>query len=167
MNILEDFSKRIQELHKTAASMTRSAQQFARLRDDLVAGVERLRIMHPALVRSHEDGEREAPQEEDVWASSSAEALLQAVRDYHARTKRFPSSTKELKPDAVVAAFLDAHPTALTVAKDIVRKQLPRKRPPGGPTCLPPSRALRTAEAVASSVARQTPNPLMEKMFAR
>jgi hypothetical protein len=132
MHNCQNFSKHIAKIVKAAKTQLAEAKHLEKIRDQMVQGIDGVRMNHPSLVpevlEQNEDEEGTADEmppissSGDRWATVEGQLFLSAFRAGK-RGRTYPKEAADLKLDKETVAFVQSHPDAFTAAKEVLQKE--------------------------------------------
>jgi hypothetical protein len=129
----ENFSKHILKISKAAKTQLAEVKALEKIRDQMVQGIEGVRVNHPSLVPEvmEQDEEEQGTAQEampgaeppfDRWATVGGQLFLTAFRAGK-RGRIYPKEAADLKLDHETVAFLQLHPDAFAAAKEVLQRE--------------------------------------------
>jgi len=125
----ENFSKHILKISKAAKTQLAEANHLEKIRDQMVKGIEGVRVNHPSLVPEVLEEEEEVATEgapdaisTDRWATIGGQLFLSAFRAGK-RGRVYPKAATDLKLDVGAIEFLQNNPDAFTAAKEVLQRE--------------------------------------------
>jgi len=133
MQSCQNFSKHIAKIVKAAKSQLAEAKHLEKIRDQMVQGIDGVRMNHPSLVPEvvdqHDDEEGTTDEmppptfsSGDRWATVEGQLFLSAFRAGK-RGRTYPKEASDLKLEKETIAFLQCHPDAFSAAKEVLQKE--------------------------------------------
>ena len=123
---IQKFSKRIEDLEKTANNLHRQASALSKIRDAMATSIENTRITYPQLCSETVEL---ALKPDDQWHSDLAQLFLETIRSWKDSKGRYPKALRDLDLDENVLEFASKIPNALDEAvKRVKITVVPKKR---------------------------------------
>ena len=143
-NDIDRLNKSITSIMRSALSLKREAINLEKIRDNLITGIDSLRLKYPSLVPALSDTiDAAASHSIDPWSSEGAKDLLQAIKNWKTAKRRYPRSIDDLRDLLSEASktFLQITENAFILAVDVLKKEYRRN------TSLPTQPASLSQEA--------------------